>query len=314
MNTKTVDGIFGLVIADAVGVPAEFTDRRSLKKNPITDMVGFGTHHQPAGTWSDDSSMTIAAMDSIIECKEIDYEDIMTKFCEWMHESKYTATGVFFDIGITTRNALYHFESGEDAIHCGEAYERSNGNGSLMRILPFVLYCFYKKVSYDEEVSIINDASSLTHAHGISKLGCKIYADYIKELLNGKSLAEAYANLRNYDYSNYYSPINISFYERVLDGSLTNREEKDIYSSGFVVHTLEAAIWCNLTSSSYREAVLKAVNLGDDTDTVAAVAGSIAGIYYGFEAIPEAWRKTLINKEYLMDLCIKFNEYLGTNE
>jgi ADP-ribosylglycohydrolase len=150
----------------------------------------------------------------------------------------------------------------------------------------------------------------LTHAHEISKLGCKIYADYIKELLNGKTLAEAYENLKNYDYSKYYSSIGISFYQRVLDGSLANTEEKNIFSTGFVVHSLEAAIWCNLTSSSYKEAVLKAVNLGDDTDTVGAVTGSIAGIYYGFEAIPETWRNTLINKEYLMDLCMKFNEYL----
>ena len=310
MNTKTVDGVFGLAIADAVGVPAEFTDRRSLKRNPITDMVGYGTHHQPPGTWSDDSSMTIAAMDSIVEYQNINYDDIMKKFCEWMHESKYTATGDFFDIGITTRNALHNYERGIAPVRCGEPYERSNGNGSLMRILPFVLYCFYKKVSYDEEVSIINDASSLTHAHEISKLGCKIYADYIKELLNGKTLAEAYENLKNYDYTKYYSSIGISFYQRVLDGSLANTEEKNIFSTGFVVHTLEAAIWCNLTSSSYKEAVLKAVNLGDDTDTVGAVTGSIAGIYYGFEAIPETWRNTLINKEYIMDLCMKFNEYL----
>lgn len=312
MNTKTIDGIFGLAVADALGVPAEFKSRKSLKENPITDMVGYGTHHQPAGTWSDDTSMTIATMDSIIEEKEINYDDMMEKFRDWMHQAKYTAGGVFFDIGTTTRNAIHNFERGNMTLFCGEPYESSNGNGSLMRILPVVFYCYYKKLSRKKEVEIINNASSITHAHEISKLGCMIYADYIKEILKGNSLLQAYDNLQSQHYSRYYKPDTVYVYQRVLDGSLANLKEDEIHSSGFVVHTLEAALWCNLTSNSYKEAVLKAVNLGDDTDTVAAVAGSIAGIYYGYESIPESWRNTLINREYLMGLCQKFDEYLGS--
>ncbi|MBP3870533.1 MAG: ADP-ribosylglycohydrolase family protein [Faecalicoccus sp.] len=312
MNTKTIDGVFGLAVADALGVPAEFKSRKSLKENPITDMVGYGTHHQPAGTWSDDTSMTIATMDSIIDKQGINYDDMMVKFSDWMHTAKYTAGGVFFDIGGTTRSAIHNFERGNMALYCGEPYESANGNGSLMRILPVVLYCYYKKLSHKDEVEIINNASSITHAHEISKLGCMIYADYIKEILKGNSLLQAYDNLNSQHYSRYYKPDTVYVYQRVLDGSLANLKEDEIHSSGFVVHTLEAAIWCNLTSNSYKEAVLKAVNLGDDTDTVAAVAGSIAGIYYGYESIPESWRNTLINREYLMDLCQKFDEYLGS--
>ncbi len=312
MNTKTIDGIFGLAVADALGVPAEFKSRKSLKENPITDMVGYGTHHQPAGTWSDDTSMTIATMDSIIDKQGINYDDMMEKFSDWMHTAKYTAGGVFFDIGGTTRSAIHNFARGNMALYCGEPYESANGNGSLMRIIPVVLYCYYKKLSHKDEVEIINNASSITHAHEISKLGCMIYADYIKEILKGNSLLQAYDNLKSQHYSRYYKPDTVYVYQRVLDGSLANLKEEDIHSSGFVVHTLEAALWCNLTSNSYKEAVLKAVNLGDDTDTVAAVAGSIAGIYYGYESIPESWRKTLINREYLMDLCQKFDEYLGS--
>lgn len=312
MNTKTIDGVFGLAVADALGVPAEFKSRKSLKENPITDMVGYGTHHQPAGTWSDDTSMTIATMDSIIDKQGINYDDMMVKFSDWMHTAKYTAGGVFFDIGGTTRSAIHNFERGNMALYCGEPYESANGNGSLMRILPVVLYCYYKKLSHKDEVEIINNASSITHAHEISKLGCMIYADYIKEILKGNSLLQAYDNLNSQHYSRYYKPDTVYVYQRVLDGSLANLKEDEIHSSGFVVHTLEAAIWCNLTSNSYKEAVLKAVNLGDDTDTVAAVAGSIAGIYYEYESIPESWRNTLINREYLMDLCQKFDEYLGS--
>lgn len=311
MNTKTVDGIFGLAVADALGVPAEFKSRETLKENPITDMVGYGTHHQPAGTWSDDTSMTIATMDSIIEEEAIDYDDMMEKFCDWVYNAKYTAGGVFFDIGTTTRNAIHNFERGNLTLNCGEPYESSNGNGSLMRILPVVLYCYYNKLSQKKEVEIINNASSITHAHEISKLGCMIYADYIEELLKGNSLSQAYVNLQSHRYSRYYKTNTIYVYRRILDGSLPDLKEEEIHSSGFVVHTLEAAIWCNLTSNSYKETVLKAINLGDDTDTVGAVAGSIAGIYYGYENIPESWRNALINKEYLMDLCQKFDEFLG---
>ncbi|MBQ4030604.1 MAG: ADP-ribosylglycohydrolase family protein [Bacilli bacterium] len=312
-NTKVKDGMFGLAIADAVGVPAEFKSREELKINPITKMIGYGTHNQPEGTWSDDSSMAIATMDSINETGTIDYDDIMHKFFDWANNSKYTATGVFFDIGITTSNAIRSYTMGIDPIQCGEKSVRSNGNGSLMRILPVVLYCYYNNIPYEQEVELINNVSSLTHAHEISKLGCKIYADYMREILNGNNPEIAYENLKDYDYSKYYSQESIQYYKRLFDGSLKKAPEEEIRSSGFVVDTLEASIWCNLKSNNYEEAVLKAVNLGEDTDTVGAVTGSIAGVYYGYENIPEYWREHLKSKEYLDSLCTVFENKLGNN-
>ena len=148
---KIKDGMFGLAIADAVGVPAEFKSRESLKRRPITDMVGYGTHSQPPGTWSDDSSMAIATMDSINECGTIDYDDIMKKYVEWVDESKYTATGDFFDIGITTSSAILRYKRGASPVNCGEKGVNSNGNGSLMRILPVVLYSYYNNLSNEED-------------------------------------------------------------------------------------------------------------------------------------------------------------------
>lgn len=309
-STPTIDGIFGFAIADAVGVPAEFKSRQHLRMNPVTDMIGYGTHYMPPGTWSDDSSMTIATMDSINEFGEINYKDIMKKFCEWERDSKYTATGVFFDIGISTRKALQNFTYGVKPTNCGGTSIRDNGNGALMRILPVVLYSNAANLSYEEEVQLINEMSALTHGHEISKLGCKIYADYVKGLLNGVSKEECLENLQTIDYSEYYSTEAINYYQRILDGSIVNLPEQDIKSSGFVVDTLEASIWCTQNSNSYEEAVLKAVNLGDDTDTVGAITGSMNGLIYGYHNIPKNWRANLISKEYLLNICNKFNKVL----
>lgn len=313
-STPTIDSVFGFAIADAVGVPAEFKSRSFLKMHPITDMVGYGTHNMPEGTWSDDSSMTIATMDSINECQGIDYNDIMKKFCEWARDSKYTATGVFFDIGISTSTALSKYIKGQNPTECGGKNIRDNGNGSLMRILPVVLFSNSKNLSYEDEVKLINEISSLTHGHEISQLGCKIYADYVKGLLNGLSKSESLENLQAIDYSQSYSLETIRYYQRILDGSIINIPEEQIKSSGFVVDTLEASIWCTHNSESYEESVLKAVNLGDDTDTVGAITGSINGIIYGYYKIPKYWRDNLKSKEYLLDVCNKFNDILEKNK
>ena len=310
--TPTIDGIFGFAIADAVGVPAEFKSRSTLSIRPITDMVGYGTHNQPEGTWSDDSSMTIATLDSISECGTINYDDMMRKFTEWERNSKYTATGEFFDIGISTSNAISQYAHGVAPIECGGTGIRDNGNGSLMRILPVVLYLHEQELSYEEETRIINESSSLTHGHEISKMGCRVYADYIKSLLDGNSKEEALENLSMIDYSNHYSNETIEYYRRILEGTIVDLPENKIKSTGFVVDTLEASIWCAHNSKDYKTSVLKAVNLGDDTDTVGAVTGSITGLIYGYENIPQNWRNKLKSKEYLLKICQNFDKTLSS--
>ena len=310
-KNNTIDGVFGFAIADAVGVPAEFKSRSTLSIRPITDMVGYGTHNQPAGTWSDDSSMTIATMDSINECEKINYSDMMKKFAEWKNESKYTATGDFFDIGISTSSAINNYLRGIEPTKCGGTGIRDNGNGSLMRILPVVLYLHLQELSYDKETEIINECSALTHGHEISKMGCRIYADYIKAILDGKSKEEALESISTIDYTDYYSQETVKYYKRIIDGSVINLPEQSIKSSGFVVDTLEASIWCAHNTKDYKSSVLKAVNLGDDTDTVGAVTGSITGLLYGYNNIPNNWRNGLQNKEYLMDICKKFDKTIN---
>lgn len=306
---KVVDGVLGFAIGDSLGVPVEFTSRRELMSNPVTDMEGMGVHRQVKGTWSDDTSMIIATMDGIIESKEINYKRIMDNFCLWYSGKKYNPHGVLFDIGITTSISINNYINGKDINSCGCSGFHDNGNGSLMRILPLSYYFMENNLSELEMALIVNSISSLTHAHPISCMGCYLYTRFIMFLLSGKSIKDSYLELGNIDTS-MYDLDTISVYKRVLSGELIDLNIDEIKSSGFVVSTLEASLWCNLTSSSYSEAVLKAVNLGDDTDTVAALTGAIAGINYGVDSIPKKWLNHLVKKSYLEELSNNYQEVI----
>lgn len=282
--SKIHDGIMGLVVADALGVPYEFRARDSFK---ATGMTGYGTYNQPAGTWSDDSSMTLATIKSISEHGKIVPEDIMTAFAGWYVFGDCTPHGKAFDIGGTTRQAIEKYLIGMPSEYCGGTEFIDNGNGALMRILPLAFI--------DHTCEDIHTVCGLTHAHDISKEACEIYLKIAKGLLEGKGtwrvVAEACEGASEE-------------FERLE--YISNLQRNEIKSSGYVVHTLEAATWCLLNSGSYEECVLKAVNLGEDTDTVAAVAGGLAGILWGYKAIPKKWIKLIARKEWIMGLCDQF--------
>lgn len=303
--------MYGHAIADAMGVPVEFLDRNDLKKKPVTDYQGYGSHPVPAGTWSDDASMAIATLDSL--SRGLDYSDMMQRFCDWKQKAKYTATDEVFDMGITTNHALSRFIKGTPALECGCCDEYDNGNGSLMRIIPAALYCKYKMpfASLEDHMDVIHNTSKLTHSHPRSLVGCGIYALILMELLTWRNKYAIRLGLKKA--KAYYRTLpeyqtELAHYSRVFHMYYVLPEEDEIKSSGYVVSTLEAALWCILTTESYSECILKAVNLGSDTDTVAAVAGGLAGVLYGMEGIPEKWQQGLIRHDVLDDLCKAFAE------
>lgn len=303
------NGILGFAIGDALGVPVEFTDRKILEKFPVKDMIGNGVHKQPKGTWSDDTSMILATMDGIIESSSIDYYKIAENFCLWASSKKFNAHDKLFDIGITTHTALRNYlmlkVEPTDA-GCKDYFD--NGNGSLMRILPMAYYFMENKTSDFEMAKVINDISSITHAHEISCLGCYLYTRFAMGLLEGKSFEESYNDLTNVDVS-MYSKMSKDAYKRVLSGELATIDDSEqIKSSGFVIDSLEASIWCCLKSGSYEEATLKAVNLGNDTDTIGGLAGGLAGIRYGIDNIPKRWLDDLVKKDYIEDLSNKYQK------
>lgn len=288
---KFYEAIMGLVVGDALGVPFEFRRRDTFKAE---GMIGFGTHNQPPGTWSDDSSMTLATVESLARLKRVNPYDIMKNFCQWYNNGAFTPHGKVFDVGGTTRKAISRFCVGWNPECCGGCSDFDNGNGALMRILPMA---FVPGVTYEDVFSV----SGLTHAHITSKSACWHYVVMAQALLEGCDKETIKRIFRIADLSHPFDRL------KQLD-SLTRDE---IRSSGYVVDTLEAALWCFLKADSYRECVLMAVNLGEDTDTVAAVAGGLAGIYYGIggdRGIPEEWIDQIVKKDMIKDLCDRFEE------
>ncbi len=305
---KICDGIIGLAIGDAIGVPVEFRSRQELTKAPVVSMREYGTHYQPRGTWSDDTSLTLALMDSIIEKNEIDYVDIMNRFSNWLLYNDYTATGEVFDVGNSTSRAIMNYGRGVNPLECGGISEYENGNGSLMRILPTAYYLRkHSDLEIESQMNIIYNISVLTHRHPISLIGCGIYINIAMNLLEG--MLSLYESVEQgiktaFEYYERKAWNDVYAYLRLMDLSIfLELPDSEIKSSGYVVHTLESALWCLLNTNSYAECVLKAVNLGDDTDTVGAVVGGLAGIYYGLEKIPKDWLDVLARRQYIEELC-----------
>lgn len=302
------DSLYGFIVGDAMGVPVEFEDREKLINKPVTSMLGYGSHDVEAGVYSDDTSMTLATMDSIIKQNGIiNYNDIADKFCNWVNNNEYTATNKIFDIGMTTKYALIkYFNNKIDATMCGGTNINENGNGSLMRMLPIALYCFYKNIKDDNEIfTLVKNSSSITHAHDISILGCYIYVRYVISLLETKNKIYSYNFIKKLDYSMFIEEVKLE-YSRILFSDISTLNINDINSSGYVVNTLEAVFWIILNCSNYNESIIGAINLGGDTDTIGAITGSIAGILYGYDNISKRWISKLKNKDYIDEIIIKF--------
>lgn len=298
---KVKDGIIGLLIGDALGVPVEFSYREDLEENPVTDMIGEGTYDQPAGTWSDDTSMTIATMASIVDKKAIDYDDIMGNFCKWYKGEIYWQVPIF-DIGNTTRDALNSYLEEIPALECGLDGERDNGNGSLMRILPLA---YIPDIDYET----IENVSGLTHAHKRSKIACVLYVEIAKSMLENEGLSiSEHINLASDKIKDYYkdSP-ELKHFKRIFEDDLNDADT--ISSKGYVIYTFESVVYCLKNTGNYRDAVLKAVNLGRDTDTTAAICGGLAGIYYGYDDIPIDWINTVAHIDKVLSLCEKYEAF-----
>ncbi len=304
-SNKVLDGLFGLCVGDALGVPVEFVSREKLKKNPVKDMIGYGAYNQPPGTWSDDSSLALCLAESL--CKGFNLNDIAQKFCNFLYKNLWTPWGKVFDAGITTRIAIGNLQKGVNPVLAGGRAEKDNGNGSLMRILPVAFYV--KNLSSNERFKVIAQVSSLTHGHMRSIIACSIYVEFAVNILKGQDKEEAYENMKDTILDHYETEEKeLEFFSRTLKDDIASFPEEEIYSTGYVVDTLEASLWCFLNTDSYKDAVLKAVNLGNDSDTTGAVTGGLAGLCYGFENIPEEWREMIARKQHITELAEELNK------
>ncbi len=350
-----MDGMMGLIAGDALGCPVQFRARQEIAQRPqgqVTGMEGFGTYDMPPGTWTDDSSMALAALESIRRTGGIDPDDIMENFLRWEYEGAFTPFGYAFDEGRTCVGAIVRYHSERDWRTCGKTGDHANGNGALMRILPVCLYCYEKQQAgeasdtgatlrsdkgsaaiseakaasmYDaatmpksaagagpmsdaEAVRAIHEASALTHNHLRSQIACGLYYFMVKAILDGKGdlisrLQEGIDNGWAYYRRDVRNLTELAYYGRIRSLSDFRKLPSDaIRSTGYVVDSLEAAVWSLITTESLEECLLKAVNLGDDSDTVGAIAGGLAGLYYGYDSIPEAWLEAIQKREQVESL------------
>jgi ADP-ribosyl-[dinitrogen reductase] hydrolase len=282
----------GSIVGDALGVPVEFTSRSSLGESPVTGMRGFGTHNQPSGTWSDDSSLMLCLAESLVE-KAVDYNDQGARFVSWMRDASWTPHGEVFDIGNATREAIVRLNAGIEPTKAGLAGESHCGNGSLMRILPVGLYLAF--ADRDERIEIAGACSRLTHGHPRCQLACIMFTEIVASLVRGRSFEEALIEGRGVLKKNLDGkfPKESVAFKRLLSPELTDLDEADVSSTGYVIHCLEASLWCAQRAGSFRAGLLAAVNLGDDTDTTGAVGGALLGLRFGIHQIPIDWINSL---------------------
>ena len=304
-ENKWIDGMTGLLVGDALGVPVQFLRREEIAnrpQGPVKGMESGGVFDMPAGTWSDDGSMALASMDSIINKGNVEPEDIMKNFVEWELRGKYTQYGKAFDQGNTCTQAIYNYIKNHDITTCGVTGEYANGNGALMRILPVcIYYALQKGISEKEIIESIHTASGITHNHLRSKMACDLYYFMVKELIDSEKAKSLKKTLQSgidkglkYYGQNQPNLEEMLHFKRVFYLDILEQvTASEISTSGYVIDTFEAVVWGLVTTKSFEECLLKLVNLGDDSDTVAAIAGGFAGIYYGKEGIPKDWLETV---------------------
>lgn len=286
--------LLGLAAGDAVGTTLEFKERDSY--SPLTDMVGGGPFGLKPGQWTDDTSMALCLAYSLIECGGFDADDQMQRYNKWRTEGYLSSTGRCFDIGATVSEALSQY------LRVGEAFAGSTnpfsaGNGSIMRLAPVVIY-FHSDA--EQTVHYAKQSSRTTHGAKECVDACGYLAELLLAAFEGLSKAQLLA-------IDSYQPTTKKI-KAIQGQSYLQKSRDQIRGSGYVVDSLEAALWCFYQTDTFADAVLLAANLGDDADTTAAVCGQIAGAYYGVEAIPESWRNKITMAEDISQLAICLGE------
>jgi ADP-ribosyl-[dinitrogen reductase] hydrolase len=306
-QTKARSALYGSIIGDALGVPVESYSRKELTLRAVKSMLGYGRYNLPAGTWSDDSSMILCTMETL--CNGYDIEALGRIFHRWLYEGEWTPYGCAFDVGLTTYMAIDAIHpDGSGARTSGRISEDDNGNGSLMRMLPAALW--FHGLETESFMARIHEISAITHAHPRTLVGCGIYSLLVRELLGSGDKQAAFRSAINTAmafYSGYQGFRNeLKHFSRILSCKIDQCEEADINSSGYIVDTLEASIWCLLRYGDARSIIIAAVNLGIDTDTTGSIAGGLGGLVYATDSIPGEWLHALARKEHIDALVDRF--------
>lgn len=288
LRNRSRGALLGLAVGDALGATLEF--KRPGTFDPITDMVGGGPWGLRPGEWTDDTSMALCLAESLIERGDFDPRDQMERYLRWYRHGHLSSTGSCFDIGSTTAKALHRFERTGDP-YAGSRDPYSAGNGSIMRLAPVPIFYFARN-DHRAAVERAGDSSRTTHAAEACIDACRYLAWLIIGALSGLPKEE----LLNPPAMDFLTP-EIRF---IAAGSFKRRNPPEIRGTGYVVESLEAALWAFYHGRDFREGCLLAVNLGDDADTTGAVYGQLAGAYYGVDGIPLHWRERVVMNDLIV--------------
>lgn len=289
---RFLGSLLGLAVGDALGAPAERRSREEMHADPIRDL-------QPSSLWSDDTAMTLCVLEALADDPG-DYRAVAAALQRWINEGYWTPEGRAIGVGVITRKALSRMADLDDPRDAGLADDRSNGNGSLMRTLGVALR--HARSDAHAAARAADDVSRLTHGHPRCRMACGVYGEFVRRLLAEAEPARAWEGVRLWA-SDYYPglfPTEMNHWRGILGRTASDwraMEEAEVGSSGYVLHTLETAVWCLLTTSTTPECLLRAVNMGYDADTSAAVAGGLAGAAHGVGSIPAEWLRSLARRD-----------------
>lgn len=287
VRERAIGALLGLAVGDALGTTLEFSPRDS--QPCVVEIVGGGPFGLEPGQWTDDTSMALALADSLLSCGELDEHDLMTRFISWMDEGAYSSNGRCFDIGNTVRGALNRFKQSGNPV-AGSTDPNSAGNGSLMRLAPVA-------IRYWNDETARRDAaarqSRTTHAAAEAVDACIVFADMLADAIAGKPCSGVVRDRSQLSVAGSVADI--------VAGSWRGKARREIHSSGYVAHSLEAAVWCVARTGSFAEAIVLAANLGEDSDTVAAITGQLAGALYGYKAIPNGCLRQIASQGVIFE-------------
>ncbi|MBD3163206.1 MAG: ADP-ribosylglycohydrolase family protein [Candidatus Eisenbacteria bacterium] len=310
---RVVGGLLGVAVGDALGLPVEFESRTIRQQDPVTGMRGEGVHLQPAGTWSDETSLTFCTVETLL-LNDYSVDRLGEAFARWVEEGWWSPNGKVFDLPEETAAAIGRIIRGIPATQSGAAPgERgSEGNGALARSLPIALA--FSRWSIPLMIAALHESSAITHPNPVCLMASGIYGLVVRNLAFKRSTLSAYRRAaedakRIYVREPWKSVRNP--YRRLLRGTVGEVPEGHIVADSFVAHTLEAALWAMQSTRSFSDCVLRAVNLGEDADTVGAVAGGLAGVAYGIESIPEEWIDALARKDELLEVAERFSRVVS---
>lgn len=303
MLDKYYGCLLGLAIGDALGAPIEFSTPGTFTS--ITDYIDGGYYGLKKGQWTDDTSVALCLGESLIKCQGFNAKDQMDTYCLWYTQGHLSSTGTCFDIGNTMRKALCDYQQNKNPF-AGSTNAFTAGNGSLMRIAPVPMF-------FKEPTTIVHMAalsSKTTHAASEAVDACRYYAYLIKLALDGATKDQILAPLSSLPDR---EPITSKII-KIAAGAYKTKMPPDIQGTGYVIQSLEAALWSFYRTTSFKEAVLTAVNLGDDADTTGAICGQLAGAYYGYAAIPEHWIKDLCKNSFIKTIAKRLYQSKNTRE